>query len=147
MPRVPMNDGEVARLLEASELLRVAFHDGSSTYLIPLGCVWCDGALYGVMDPGLKSEIAAEHPAVAFQTDTARETGLFEWESVTGNGEFEIVTDPHEVEKAMAELLPFVATAPDWWRAEQGPKMAAGQLLVWRIQPTTTTGVRYIRPD
>ena len=147
MPRVPLSDAEVVRLLENSELLHVAFHDGTSTYLIPLGCVWSDGALYGVTDPGRKTEIAIGNPDVAFQTDTARQTGLFEWESVTGQGEFEIVTDPDEVGRAMAKLQPFVATAPDWWKAEQAPRMAAGEVLVWRIQPTATTGVRYIAPS
>ena len=144
MPRVPMSEAEATRLLEACELLRVAFNDGASTYLIPLGCVWCDGALYGVMDPGRKTEIAVEHPTVAFQTDTARQTGLFEWESVTGHGEFEIVTDSEEVGRAMAKLASFVATAPDWWKREQAPKMADGQLLTWRIRPTAMSGVRYI---
>jgi nitroimidazol reductase NimA-like FMN-containing flavoprotein (pyridoxamine 5'-phosphate oxidase superfamily) len=141
-----MSEDDVVRLLETSELLRVAFHDGTSTYLIPLGCVWSNGALYGVADPGRKTEIAAEHPQVAFQADTARQTGLFEWESVTGHGEFEIVLDPDEVGRVMAKLQPFVARAPEWWKAEQAPKMSTGQLLVWRIQPTSTTGVRYIPP-
>lgn len=146
MPRVPMSEDEVARLLETCDLLRVAFHDGASNYLIPLGCVWSGGALYGVADPGRKTEIAADHPHVAFQTDTSRQTGLFEWESITGQGEFQIVEDPAEVGIAMAKLQPFVATAPDWWKAEQAPKMSAGQLLVWRIRPTSVTGVRYSQP-
>lgn len=145
MPRVPMNEDEAMRLLHASELVRVAFHDGMSSYLIPLGCVWCDGALYGVADHGQKTRIAAEHPQVAFQADTARQTGLFEWESVTGQGEFEVVTDPEEVGKAMARLAPFVSTAPEWWKAEQGPRMSSGELLVWRIRPSSVTGVRYVR--
>jgi nitroimidazol reductase NimA-like FMN-containing flavoprotein (pyridoxamine 5'-phosphate oxidase superfamily) len=142
-----MSEAEIGSLLETCELLRVAFYDGRSMYLVPLGCVWVDGALYGVADAGRKTQIAAEHPDVAFQTDTARQTGLFEWESVTGNGEFEIVTSPSEVGMAMAKLQPFVAAAPDWWKAEQAPKMSSGQLLVWRLRPTATTGVRYIPPS
>ncbi len=147
MPRVPMSDEEVVRLLEDCELLRVAFHDGNVTYLIPLGCVWHGGALYGVTDPGRKTEIATQHPRVAFQTDTALETGLFEWRSVTGQGEFEIVSDPEEIRTAMARLQPFVATAPDWWQQEQAPKMSAGKLIVWRICPVETSGVKYVRPE
>jgi uncharacterized protein len=142
-----MSEDDIVSLLEACELLRVAFHDGAATYLIPLGCVWCDGALYGVTDPGRKTEIAADQPHVAFQTDTSRQTGLFEWDSVTGHGEFEIVTDRGEVGMAMAKLQPFVATAPGWWKAEQAPRMAAGQVIVWRIRPTSTTGVRYVPPS
>ena len=146
MPRVPMSDGDAKHLLETCDLLRVAFHDGTAPYLLPLGCVWHDGALYGVTDSGRKTEIASENSRVAFQTDTSRQTGLFEWESVTGEGRFELVTEPTEIGQAMAKLQPFVASAPDWWREEQAPKMAAGELLVWRIRPGTVTGVRYVRP-
>jgi len=141
-----MSQDEVARLLETCDLLRVAFLDGTDTYLIPLGCVWHDGALYGVADAGRKTEIAAQHPRVAFQFDTARQTGLFEWESLTGEGDFEVVTDPIEIGSAMTKLQLFVASAPDWWRQEQAPRMASGQLLVWRIRPRVTTGVRYVQP-
>lgn len=146
MPRIPMSGAEIKRLLETCELLRVAFYDGDDAYLIPLGCVWHDGGLYGVTDAGRKTEIAARNARVAFQADTARQTGLFEWESVTGEGQFEIVTDPTEIGQAMAKLQPFVATAPDWWKREQAPRMSAGELLVWRIHPTTHSGVRYVRP-
>lgn len=146
MPRVSMSEAEATHLLETCELLRVAFYDGDDPYLIPLGCVWHDGALYGVTEPGRKTEIAARNARVAFQTDTALRTGLFEWESVTGEGRFDIVSDPSEMRVAMAKLQSFVATAPEWWRDEQGPRMAAGELLVWRIRPTMRTGVRYVRP-
>lgn len=147
MPRVPMSEDELVRLLKTCETIRVAFYDGSSTYLIPLGCVWFNGALYGVAAPGRKTEIAAEHPRVAFQTDTAQHTGLFEWESVTGHGEFEIVKDAAVVSRTMTKLQPYLASAPNWWKTEQVQRMSAGQLLVWRIQPTSMTGVRYIPPS
>ena len=142
-----MSDDEARQLLESCDLLRVAFHDGTEPYLIPLGCVWHDDALYGVTDSGRKTQIASEHSLVAFQVDTSRQTGIFEWESVTGQGRFEIVADPTEIGQAMAKLQPFVAGAPDWWREEQAPRMATGELLVWRIRPTTATGVRYVRPS
>ncbi len=129
MPRGSMEEAEVARLLESCELIRIAFH------------------FYGVTDPGHKTELASANPNVAFQADTARETGLFDWESVTGQGEFIIVSDAAEKGIALAKLLAFVDTAPDWWKAEQGPRMAAGELLVWRIIPESMTGVRYTAPS
>lgn len=147
MPRGSMEEAEVARLLESCELIRIAFHDGDGAYLIPLGCVWIDGTFYGVTDPGHKTGLASANPNVAFQADTARETGLFDWESVTGQGEFTIVSDAVEKSIALAKLLAFVDTAPDWWKAEQGPRMAAGELLVWRIIPKSMTGVRYTAPS
>lgn len=143
MPRSAMNEAEVGKLLGQSELVRVAFRDNDSTYLIPLGCVCIDGALYGVMDAGRKTEIARTEPRVAFQADTARTTGLFEWQSITGEGEFTIVSDSEEMARVLDRLQPFVATAPAWWKAEQGPRMAAGELRIWRIQPVWLTGVKY----
>jgi nitroimidazol reductase NimA-like FMN-containing flavoprotein (pyridoxamine 5'-phosphate oxidase superfamily) len=143
MPRQVMNGTEVGRLLEEAELVRVAFRDGESTYLIPLGCVCIEGVLYGVMEAGRKTELARNHPRVAFQTDTARTTGLFEWQSITGEGDFTIVTDPVEKAQVLDRLSTAVASAPAWWKAEQGPKMAAGELSIWRIHPQWMTGVKY----
>jgi nitroimidazol reductase NimA-like FMN-containing flavoprotein (pyridoxamine 5'-phosphate oxidase superfamily) len=134
-------------VLERAQLVRVAFRDGDSTYLIPLGYTWVGSALYGVADRGLKTELAERNASVGFQVDTALETGLFEWESVTGTGRFTVVSDPGEANSAMAALQPFIAQAPDWWRAEQAPRMAEGALVVWRIDPISFTGVRYARSE
>jgi nitroimidazol reductase NimA-like FMN-containing flavoprotein (pyridoxamine 5'-phosphate oxidase superfamily) len=147
MPRLPMTPEEVARLLSVCDLVNVAFDAGEATYLIPLGCVWLDGALYGVTEAGRKTEIAAARPRVAFQADTSRTTGMWEWESVTGQGRFQVVEDAEELKRAMAKLGAAIAEAPEWWKAERAPEMAAGRLLVWRIEPASTTGVRYARPE
>lgn len=147
MPRTPITGDEAKRLLETGQLVRVAFRRGDSAYLIPLGYTWLGSALYGVADRGLKTELAERNPTVAFQVDTAMDTGLFEWESVTGTGRFAVVTDGAEARRAIAALQPFLAEAPDWWRAEQGPRMAAGALIVWRIEPDAFTGVRYARTE
>jgi nitroimidazol reductase NimA-like FMN-containing flavoprotein (pyridoxamine 5'-phosphate oxidase superfamily) len=143
VPRTPMTSDEATRLLEDGQLVRVAFRHGDAPYLIPLGYTWLGSALYGVADRGLKTELAERNPTVAFQVDTALDTGLFAWESVTGTGCFAVVTDGDEASRALAALQPFVAEAPAWWRAEQGPRMAAGALIVWRIEPDSFTGVRY----
>jgi nitroimidazol reductase NimA-like FMN-containing flavoprotein (pyridoxamine 5'-phosphate oxidase superfamily) len=129
--------------LAACNVVRIAFRDGNSSYLIPLGYVWLDGALFGVTDPGRKTALAAEDPRVAFQVDTSMETGLFAWDSVTGQGRFEVVDDEHEKQRALAALQSFIATAPDWWWREQSARMAAGELLVWRLRPESMSGVRY----
>ena len=142
MPRTPMNEIESERLLQQCELIRVSFREGDVAYLIPLGCIWADGALYGATEAGRKTELASLDSRVTFQTDTALETGLFEWESVMGHGAFEIVADAGEKAAAVARLLGFVARAPGWWKVEQGPKLASGQLLIWRIRPDSITGVR-----
>jgi nitroimidazol reductase NimA-like FMN-containing flavoprotein (pyridoxamine 5'-phosphate oxidase superfamily) len=147
MPRTAICREQAARVLEKAQLARVAFRDGDSTYLIPLGYTWLGSALYGVADRGLKTELAERDPNIAFQVDTAIDTGLFEWESVTGSGRFALVTDGDEAGRAIAALQPFIARAPEWWRAEQGPRMTEGALIVWRIDPTSFTGVQYARPE
>jgi len=119
MPRASLTLDDCSRVLASEQLVRVAFRDQDVLYLIPLGYV-----------------------AVAFQVDTAMTTGLWQWESVTGEGIFELV-DGSEKHEAVAALQPILATAPDWWRREQGPRMAAGVLVVWRIRPTRYTGCRY----
>jgi nitroimidazol reductase NimA-like FMN-containing flavoprotein (pyridoxamine 5'-phosphate oxidase superfamily) len=91
MPRTAICREQAARVLEKAQLVRVAFRDGDSTYLIPLGYTWLGSALYGVADRGLKTELAERDPSVAFQVDTAIDTGLFEWESVAGTGRFVVV--------------------------------------------------------
>ncbi len=143
MPRTPMGDRSIENVLASSQVVRIAFQDDAATYLIPLGYVWVDGALYGATDPGRKTRLAEANPAVGFQVDTSAETGLFAWESVTGTGRFEIVGDGEEQQRALVALQQSIAGAPDWWWAEQAARMAAGELLVWRLRPDKMTGARY----
>jgi nitroimidazol reductase NimA-like FMN-containing flavoprotein (pyridoxamine 5'-phosphate oxidase superfamily) len=91
MPAQDLNKNDTLAILAEEQLVRVAFHDGESPYLIPLGYVWLRSALYGVTDSGRKTDIAEANPRVAFQVDTSSTTGLFEWRSVTGEGRFEII--------------------------------------------------------
>jgi len=143
VPRTSIDTEQATSVLRKGHLVRVAFRDGDATYLIPLGYVWIGAALYGVGERGRKTDLAVREPEVAFQVDTAMETGLFEWESVTGTGEFTVVNDPGEARAALAALQPFIAVAPEWWRAEQAPRMARGELIVWRISPASFAGVRF----
>jgi len=146
MPRGEMELRDIEAVLASENVVRVAFQDGEGTYLIPLGYAWRASALYGVTEPGRKTRLAATLPRVAFQVDTAVRTGLFEWESVTGSGCFELVEDEDEKRRALEAVLALAADAPAWWRDEQGSRMASGQLLVWRIRPDQMTGVRYEPP-
>lgn len=142
MPRSNLTPDDCGRVLASEQLVRVAFRNQEELYLLPLGYVWLSSALYGVADPGRKTEMASRDPAVAFQVDTAMRTGLWEWESVTGEGVFELV-DGTEEQGALEALQPVIANAPAWWRREQGPRMAAGELVVWRIRPIHIAGCRY----
>jgi nitroimidazol reductase NimA-like FMN-containing flavoprotein (pyridoxamine 5'-phosphate oxidase superfamily) len=147
LPRRDLSAEESAKVLAEQNLVRVAFHDGRTSYLIPLGYVYVEAALYGVADAGRKTRIAERNAAVSFQVDTSDDTGLWEWRSVTGEGTFEIVATDVEKQRALGALQPVIAQAPDWWRREQGPRMASGALLVWKITPTVVTGCEYVPPE
>jgi nitroimidazol reductase NimA-like FMN-containing flavoprotein (pyridoxamine 5'-phosphate oxidase superfamily) len=147
MPAEDLKAEEALEVLTNENLVRVAFRDGDSVYLIPLGYAWSGSVLYGVMEPGRKTQIAAENPKVAFQVDTSGKTGLFEWASVTGTGRFEVVSSGDERQEALAALQPAIAEAPAWWQNEQAPSMASGALQVWKIVPERFDGRRYVPPD
>ena len=142
MPRYELSVDEAIEILAGGNLVRVAFHDGGAPYLIPLGYVWL-GSLFGVAEPGRKTRMAESNPTVAFQVDTSMETGVFEWESATGEGTFQVVVDEAEKRQALAALQSAIAQAPDWWQREQAPRIAAGSLIVWKITPIRLSGCRY----
>lgn len=143
MPASDLSDAEVADVLEGEGVVRVAFRDGESVYLIPLGYVWLSSALHGVTELGRKTRIAEADPRVSFQLDTSSDTGLFEWRSVTGEGRFELVVDEGVKREVLLALQPIIGAAPEWWQRDQGPKIAAGTLQVWRITPTHLQGRSY----
>jgi nitroimidazol reductase NimA-like FMN-containing flavoprotein (pyridoxamine 5'-phosphate oxidase superfamily) len=145
VPRQELVASEKTTVLAKGRIVRIAFRDGESSYLIPFGYVWLNGAMYGVTEAGRKIQLSEANPTVAFQVDTSLQTGIWEWESVTGTGSFEIA-GAEERSRALAALQPAIAEAPDWWRHEQAPRMAAGVWLVWKLTPTKTSGCRYAPP-
>lgn len=147
MPRRDLSKDECLEVLTQEHLIRVAFSDDSDLYLIPLGYVYSASALYGVGETGRKITIAKDHPRVCFQVDTSDKTGLFEWKSVMGAGNFEIVSNAEEKQRALGALQPAIMQAPDWWRQEQMLKMGSGSLLVWKITPERLSGCAYEPPE
>ena len=147
MPRRELSDDATREVLATQGVVRVAFRDGTSPYLIPLGYVWVGEALCGVSDAGRKTRLAQEDPNVSFQVDTSGDTGLWEWRSVTGRGTFDIVHDDGQKRSILDALKPIIGRAPAWWQRQQAPHLASGALLVWRITPRQLAGCEYARPD
>jgi hypothetical protein len=63
-----------------------------------LANTWLNGNLYGATDPGRKTQMAEQSAQVSFQLDNAQVP--WEWQSETGVGVFELLTDPTEIEQA-----------------------------------------------
>jgi nitroimidazol reductase NimA-like FMN-containing flavoprotein (pyridoxamine 5'-phosphate oxidase superfamily) len=77
---------------------------------------------------------------VSFQIDTSARTGLFTWQSVSGEGTFEIVTDPTEIEEVSPLLVAQFPDMPDWMQAEYAGKQKRGEVVIVRLRPSRMTG-------
>ncbi len=130
---------EIDSVLGAQRVIRVSFDDGEERYLVPMFYLWHQGALHGLTTPGRKTKMAEASAHVAFQVDTSAETGLFEWQSVTGEGSWEIITG--EGDMAFVPLLQARLTdTPQWARELLMQRFQALGRLAWRITPTHMTG-------
>ena len=133
---------EIDRVLADERVMRVAFEAGGERYLVPLGFVHHRGALYAMTTHGRKTRMAAANPRVSFQTDTSSRTGLFSWHSVSGEGSFEIVTDPAEVDAVSALLAARFDDMPDWMVDEYAEHLRHGRAVFVRIRPSALAGRR-----
>ena len=64
--------------------------------------------------------------------DDSCDTRLFTYKSVTGEGIFEIVADPNEIERIMPALASRFPDTPDWAQAETAALWAKGELVLVR---------------
>jgi nitroimidazol reductase NimA-like FMN-containing flavoprotein (pyridoxamine 5'-phosphate oxidase superfamily) len=135
-----LSERETEELLSEQRIVRVAFDAVGERYLVPLGYVWFEGFLCAVTTDGRKTRIARDNPQVSFQLDDSVETGLFSWKSVSGEGTFELVTDPADIDRISPVLFGRFPDIPEWAREEYADKQASGQLVWVRIRPTRMTG-------
>lgn len=138
---------EISGLLATQRVVRIGFDANDERYLIPMGYVWQEDALYSMTQRGRKTRMAAANPKVSFQVDDSCDTRLFTYKSVTGEGIFEIVADPNEIERIMPALASRFPDTPDWAQAETAALWAKGELVLVRIRPQCWSGVCYAPPD
>jgi nitroimidazol reductase NimA-like FMN-containing flavoprotein (pyridoxamine 5'-phosphate oxidase superfamily) len=137
-----MSRADVDRLLAAERLVHVAFDAAGERYLVPLGFVWHRDALWAMTSPGRKTRMAAANPRVSFQVDTSARTGNFVWQSVSGEGTVEVVSDPGELATVARLLESRFPDMPDWMRAEHAERRARGDVVYVRIRPSRLAGRR-----
>jgi uncharacterized protein len=128
------------RLLERRRIVRLAFHSDGRSYLLPLGYVWLERAIFVVSVEGTKTRMAEANSRVAFQVDDAEGGRLARWASVTGEGVWELVAEPEVRARVRDELLRRFPELADWGRSEFQAKGSEGRLLVARITPDWMTG-------
>ena len=137
-----MSQQEVDHLLEVERVVRVGFQANGDHYLVPLGFVWHERALYAMTTYGRKTRMASANSTVSFQVDTSAHTGPFNWESVSGVGMFETVTDSGELEVVSSLLVSRFPDMPDWMQSEYAAKQEQGLVVFVRIRPSQLTGRR-----
>ncbi|MDA2914295.1 pyridoxamine 5'-phosphate oxidase family protein [Acidobacteriia bacterium AH_259_A11_L15] len=135
-----LSKGEVEEFLGEQWIVRIDFGAFGERYLVPLGYVWFEGALCAVTTHGRKTRMAKANPQVSFQVDDSAATGPFRWKSVSGEGTFEFVTDPGEIDRISPLLFGRFTDVPEWAQKEYAEKQASGQLVWVRVRPTIMTG-------
>jgi len=138
MPETPLSDSEIAATLRRARLVRVAFV-ADVPYVITFGFTYLDGCLVGATSPGRKTELAARDSRVGFQVDTTLEDGLYEWQSVRGEGRISF-SDPED--DVMTALRTAFSEPPDWFVADRMAEAADGRARTFRIRPDTLSGRR-----
>lgn len=135
-----LSQAEIDDLLRVERIMRVGFDANDERYLVPLGFVCHRGALYAMTTQGRKTQMAAANPKVSFQIDTSVHTGPFSWNSISGEGAFEIVTDSKEIEVISPLLASRFPDMPDWMQAEYAEKQEQGKVVFVRIRPSKMIG-------
>jgi uncharacterized protein len=137
-----MSRSEIDHLLDVERIVRVGFEAHGERYLVPLGFVWHQGALYAMTTRGRKTRMAVANSKVSFQIDTSASTGPFSWQSVSGEGTFEVVTASSELEAIGPLLASRFPDMPDWMQAEYAEKQKQGHVVFVRLRPSQLTGRR-----
>lgn len=142
MPHRSLSEPEIEAVLDANRIVRVGFFAGDERYVIPLGFLWADQALWGSTSAGQKTRLASLDDRVAFVVDDGNPFGTA---SVVGEGRFAIVALP-EVAGHLEALQARFPDNPDWNRALFVEGLAHGTSLFWRIVPSRLTGRIYHAP-
>jgi len=141
-----LSQGEIDKLLDAERVVRIGFEANGEHYLVPLGFVRYRDALYAMTTRGRKTRMAAANPVVSFQIDTSARTGPFSWHSVSGEGTFEVVADPAEIDAVSPLLVARFPDMPEWMQAEYAKKQEQGHVVFVRVRPSRLAG-RKSEPD
>jgi alkanesulfonate monooxygenase SsuD/methylene tetrahydromethanopterin reductase-like flavin-dependent oxidoreductase (luciferase family)/nitroimidazol reductase NimA-like FMN-containing flavoprotein (pyridoxamine 5'-phosphate oxidase superfamily) len=138
-----LEQAEIERVLDEERVVRIAFDAAGERYVVPVFFVWYEAALHGVTTAGRKTRLGGENGAVAFQVDSSARTGVWEWFSVSGEGQFELLRDQALTEAFVPRLQKKLADAPPWAvfsKPNLLELLPSTGLHPWRIRPTRLSG-------
>jgi nitroimidazol reductase NimA-like FMN-containing flavoprotein (pyridoxamine 5'-phosphate oxidase superfamily) len=138
-----LEQSEIERVLREERVVRVAFSAPGEHHLVPVFFVWHEHALHGVTTAGLKTRLGAENSTVAFQVDSSAHTRVWEWDSVSGGGTFELLQDQGVIQTFIPLLQKKLTDAPPWAvfsRPDLVEILPSTGLLPWRIIPSRLAG-------
>jgi uncharacterized protein len=144
MAQRELTGDEIDALLRSQRIVRIAFSGGNRMYVLPLGYLWTDGALHLMTSAGQKTAMADANARVAFQIDDAAETGMLGWSSITGEGEWEVITAKAAQMKVGAALIARFPELLSWSNREAAKKATSGALIFARIKPLWMTGRAFL---
>ena len=140
MDLAALSPAEVEQFLRRERILRLAMDADGERYLLPLGYVWHDGAIYCATIRGRKTRMLQRNPRVAFQVDDSATRDAFDWTSVTGEGTVELVSDATEIATVSPLFFSRFADMPDWAARQYEARIRAGALIWLRIRPGKMSG-------
>ena len=147
MPMREMTTKEIACFLTEQRVVRVCFHAFDQLYLLPLDYVWADGTLCGLGPRGRKITMGRASPLVAFQVDNyTPATSPWVWQSVTGQGSFELIGEGKETERLGAMIQARFSDVPEWFQRERAALAETMEFVFWRIVPAEMAG-RALGPE
>ena len=135
-----LSQDELEKLLLAERIVRVGFSADPTPYVIPLGYVWVNGAMWGTTRRGRKTELSDRNPRVGFTVDDSLTSKPHYWRSCVGQGEFEIVPLDEFLTTAAKRLRAAFPDNPESHLREWTDGLANGTSVCWRIRPSEVAG-------
>ena len=125
----------IEALLATSIVGRIACNASRERpYLVPLAYAYDGESVYAVSGPGRKVDLMRADPRISFEVDRVETSDS--WQSVVAEGEYEEVSDPDEIQMAVAILE----------GATGGPVVMGDHSIVFRLRLTAKSG-RFETPD
>jgi nitroimidazol reductase NimA-like FMN-containing flavoprotein (pyridoxamine 5'-phosphate oxidase superfamily) len=140
MDLTALTPAQIDAFLPTQRILRLAMDANGERYLVPLGYVWLDGALWCVTLRGRKTRLLEMNPRVAFQIDDSATRDDFDWTSVSGEGEVEFVTDAASISRASQAWFERFSDMPGWAAKQYEARQRGGELVWLRIRPARLSG-------